>query len=56
MPWVGFEPTVPVSERTNTVHSLDRAATVTGSFCEVGTKFLNIIQIMLQSVIQIMQL
>jgi hypothetical protein len=29
MPWVGFEPTIPASERTNTVHALDRAATVT---------------------------
>jgi hypothetical protein len=28
MPWVGFEPTVPASERANTVHALDRAATV----------------------------
>jgi hypothetical protein len=31
MPWVGFEPTIPVLERANTVHALDRAATVTGS-------------------------
>jgi hypothetical protein len=35
MPWVGFEPTIPASERTKTVHALDRAATVTG---EVLTK------------------
>jgi hypothetical protein len=27
---VGFEPTIPVSERTKTVQILDRAATVTG--------------------------
>jgi hypothetical protein len=30
MPWVGFEPTIPASERAKTVHALDRAATVTG--------------------------
>jgi hypothetical protein len=30
MPWVGFEPTIPVFERAKTVHALDRAATVTG--------------------------
>jgi hypothetical protein len=30
MPWVGFEPTVPASERAKTVHPLDRSATVTG--------------------------
>jgi hypothetical protein len=29
MPWVGFEPTIPASERAKTVHALDRAATVT---------------------------
>jgi hypothetical protein len=27
---VGFEPTIPASEREKTVHALDRAATVTG--------------------------
>jgi hypothetical protein len=27
MPWVGFEPTIPVFERAKTVHALDRAAT-----------------------------
>jgi hypothetical protein len=31
MPCVGFEPTIPASERAKTVHALDRAATVTGS-------------------------
>jgi hypothetical protein len=31
MPCMGFEPTIPVSERLKTVHTLDRAATVTGS-------------------------
>jgi hypothetical protein len=30
MPWMGFEPTIPASERERTVHVLDRAATVTG--------------------------
>jgi hypothetical protein len=28
---VGFEPTIPASERAKTVHALDRSATVTGS-------------------------
>jgi hypothetical protein len=31
MSCVGFKPTIPASERTKTVHALDRAATVTGS-------------------------
>jgi hypothetical protein len=30
MPWVGFEPTIPVSELAKTFHVLDRAATVIG--------------------------
>jgi hypothetical protein len=30
MPCVGFEPTIPVSERAKTVHALDRSVTVTG--------------------------
>jgi hypothetical protein len=30
MPRVGFEPTIPVFERTKTVHTLDRATTVIG--------------------------
>jgi hypothetical protein len=29
MPWPGFEPTIPASERAKTVHALDRAVTVT---------------------------
>jgi hypothetical protein len=29
---VGFEPTTPVFERAKTVHALDRATTVSGSF------------------------
>jgi hypothetical protein len=28
--WVGFETTIPASERAKTVHALDRAVTVTG--------------------------
>jgi hypothetical protein len=28
MPLVGFEPTIPLSEREKTVHALDRAAIV----------------------------
>jgi hypothetical protein len=30
MPQVGFEPMIPVFERANTVHALDREATVIG--------------------------
>jgi hypothetical protein len=30
MPRVGIEPTIPVVERANTVHDLDRVATVIG--------------------------
>jgi hypothetical protein len=30
MPWVGFEPTIPASERAKTVHALDRSDTVPG--------------------------
>jgi hypothetical protein len=29
----GFEPTIPVFEQAKAVHALDRAATVTGSYC-----------------------
>jgi hypothetical protein len=28
MTWVGFEPTIPVFDRSKTVHALDFAATV----------------------------
>jgi hypothetical protein len=31
MPRVGFEPTIPASERTKAIYALDRAATVTGN-------------------------
>jgi hypothetical protein len=30
MPCLGFEPTIPASDRAKTVHALDRLATVTG--------------------------
>jgi hypothetical protein len=33
MPWVGFEPTIPASERAKTVHALERAATENTVFC-----------------------
>jgi hypothetical protein len=29
---VGFQPTIPASERAKAVHALDRSATVTGLF------------------------
>jgi hypothetical protein len=32
MPGMGFEPTIPTSERVKTVHALDRAATVIDKF------------------------
>jgi hypothetical protein len=32
MPLAGFEPKIPVFKRAKTLHALDRAATVTGSF------------------------
>jgi hypothetical protein len=30
MPWVGFEPMIPVFEQAKAAHVLDRAATVSG--------------------------
>jgi hypothetical protein len=30
MPWMGFEATIPASERVKTFHALDSPATVTG--------------------------
>jgi hypothetical protein len=35
MPWLGFELTIPASERAKTVHALDRAATVTGIWINI---------------------
>jgi hypothetical protein len=32
MPQVGFEPTIPVFERSKTIHALDCAANVIGIF------------------------
>jgi hypothetical protein len=40
MPWVGFEPTIPVFERAKTVHVWDRAAIVIGA--ELLTFFVQI--------------
>jgi hypothetical protein len=37
MPHVGFEPTIPASERAKAVHALDRSVTVTG---QKSNKFL----------------
>jgi hypothetical protein len=37
LPCVGFEPTIPSSERAKAVHALERTAIVTG-FCFVVTK------------------
>jgi hypothetical protein len=39
MPYVGFEPTIPTSERANTVHALDRSASVTSE--RMGLHLLN---------------
>jgi hypothetical protein len=39
MPWVGFEPTMPASDRTKTVHAPDRSATVTGNSVRLPTPF-----------------
>jgi hypothetical protein len=39
MPWVGFEPTIPVSERAKTVYALDRSVTVTGHTPDITHKF-----------------
>jgi hypothetical protein len=38
MPWVEFEPTIPVFEQANTVHALDRAATEIGYVVDVRVK------------------
>jgi hypothetical protein len=38
MPGFGFEPTIPVFERANTVHALDCAATVMG---DIFTRIIN---------------
>jgi hypothetical protein len=35
MPTVGFEPTIPMFERAETVHALDRAATVIGASSDI---------------------
>jgi FAD synthase len=38
MTYVGFEPTIPASERAKTVHALDREATVTGQGSKIRMK------------------
>jgi hypothetical protein len=43
MPWVGFEPMIPASERVKTVHALDRLATVTGhqiAYFNINTRWI----------------
>jgi hypothetical protein len=42
IPWVGYEPTILVFELTKTVHALDRAATVIGSFMHRYQHIINI--------------
>jgi hypothetical protein len=39
MPSVGFELTIPTSERAKTFHALDRAATVTGAVTRIHWTF-----------------
>jgi hypothetical protein len=39
MTQVGFEPTIPLFERAKTVHALDRAATVMGSYIYIKRYF-----------------
>jgi hypothetical protein len=40
MPCVGFEPTIPASNRAKTVHALDSASTVTG-LCPAYVAYFN---------------
>jgi hypothetical protein len=40
MPWVGLESTIPAFERTKTVHILERAATVIGSYSSKQQEFI----------------
>jgi hypothetical protein len=42
MPPVGFEPPIPVFERTKTVHALDRAVTVFGKVLPISFKLWDI--------------
>jgi cobalamin synthase len=46
MPQLGFETTIPVFERSKTVHALDRAATVVGT---VGVTLGNFVVILTTS-------
>jgi hypothetical protein len=45
MPCVGFEPTIPVSERAKTVHDLDRSAALTDNLYIIITKYFVIYKI-----------
>jgi hypothetical protein len=42
MPYVGFELTIPASERAKTVHALDRWATVAGRSYTYHPKYINV--------------
>jgi hypothetical protein len=44
MPWVVFEPTIPVFERAKTVYALDHVATVIGYGCMVHWKSTDILE------------
>jgi hypothetical protein len=39
MPWVGFEPTIPLFEQAKTFHALDRAVTVIASHLTNPSQF-----------------
>jgi hypothetical protein len=43
MPRVGFEPMIPVFERTKTVHALDQAATVVSTRVASVAKFVGFV-------------
>jgi hypothetical protein len=45
MPQVGFEPTMPVFERTKTVHALDRAASVIGDILRTYSQIIKELQV-----------
>jgi hypothetical protein len=51
MPWVGFELTIPASERAKTVHASDCAATVTGSLLLYYQKLFNLLSVYFSSYI-----
>jgi hypothetical protein len=47
MPWIGFEPMIPASERAKTVFALDRAVTVPG-VCDTATYPVKILTLMIR--------